>query len=265
MDTDTATTPPRRPRSTLWMIGIAFVAGLLVMVWALARWEGGRAWLLGDPKPSPTTIIAQPRVASAGTLPSVETDPRLALLEARVAQLEAGGLRNAGNGGQGEALLSAFAARRALERGLALGTVEGLLSRHFGATQPRAVATVIAAARQPATLQTLRQELIALSPALAAAPGGNGWWQATRSSIGNLFVVRERGAPPRDPQDRIAFALRQIDAGRVDLALNEVARLPNRPAAARWMASARRYLEANRALDLLEAAAITTQQPARKP
>ena len=42
----------------------------------------------------------------------------------------------------------------------------------------------------------------------------------------------------------------------MDQALAEVARLPNRDLAADWMAEAKRHVEAYRALDLLEAAAI---------
>jgi hypothetical protein len=51
-------------------------------------------------------------------------------------------------------------------------------------------------------------------------------------------------------------ALRYIDASRVGAALAEVERMPDRAAADRWMQYARRYLEARRALDLIETAAI---------
>ena len=51
-------------------------------------------------------------------------------------------------------------------------------------------------------------------------------------------------------------ALRYIDAGRVGPALAEVEKMPGRAAADRWMQFARRYIEARRALDLIETAAI---------
>ena len=70
--------------------------------------------------------------------------------------------------------------------------------------------------------------------------------------------MRQAGTVPVDPQSRIDRASRMVDEGRVDLALAEVARLPNRNKARDWMAMARRYAEAHRALDLLEAAAITS-------
>jgi len=267
MEPETAiTTPttrnPRSLRSTLWIVGAAFVAGLAMMGWGLSNWDAGRNWLAGSPAPRPAPVIAYtPPIASTPALSLADPAQRMALLEARVAQLEASGVEG-GNAGSGraEALLSAFAARRALERGLALGYVEGLLSQHFGQSQPRAVATVIAAARQPATLEDLRRDLAALTPALGASPPDQGWWEATTSTLGGLFQVREQGETPPDPKARVALAEGQIAAGRVDLALAEVARLPTRDAAAQWMAAARRYIEANRALDILEAAAITAQQ-----
>ena len=82
------------------------------------------------------------------------------------------------------------------------------------------------------------------------------WWAKTKAAFGSLFVLRQSGAPSPVPVDRLARAKQFIDIGRVDSALAEISRMPGRDKAADWMAQARRYLEANRALDLLEAAAI---------
>lgn len=268
MTTETAApaSPPRRSlRRLLLLVAIAFVAGLSVMVWALSQWDTGRAWLFGEAAPQPIPPIsyrAQPVAAPALARPVLEPDERMALLEARLSRMEARGF-SSGDNARAEGLLIAFAARRALDRGLQLGYLEGLLTEHFGVSQPRAVAIVIAASRQPATREQISAQLAALAPSLDSASGDRGWWQSARESMSGLFVVREKGEVPPDPQSRIAAAQRQVDAGRVDLALAEVARLPDHSKTAGWMDMARRHIEAHRALDLLEAAAITADKPVR--
>jgi hypothetical protein len=72
-----------------------------------------------------------------------------------------------------------------------------------------------------------------------------------------MFIVRNATTPSPSLDDRLSRARRALDGGQVDTALAEVARLPSRAAATDWMAAARRYIEAHRALDILEAAALT--------
>ena len=55
--------------------------------------------------------------------------------------------RAAGSAGRADALLVAFAARRAIDRGVALGYLETLLVERFGPTHQRAVATIVTASR----------------------------------------------------------------------------------------------------------------------
>lgn len=247
------------------LIAVAFVAGLSVMVWALSQWDAGRVWLFGQPTPQgvpPIAYTAPTVLPPVVVSPQLPQDERMAMLEARMSRIEARGF-STGDNARAEGLLIAFAARRALERGIQLGYLEGLLTEHFGESQPRAVATIIAAARQPTTRERIATQLEALAPALGSAPPDQGWWASTRQTLGGLFVVREQGEAPPDPQSRVALAQRHIDGGRVDLALAEIARLPNRNQAVAWMDMSRRYIEAHRALDLLEAAAITIDRPGR--
>jgi hypothetical protein len=58
------------------------------------------------------------------------------------------------------------------------------------------------------------------------------------------------------PERRLARAKRLLEAGRADAALAEVSRMPGRASGGKWMEQARRYIEARRALDLIETAAI---------
>ena len=269
-DTSAASQLPRKPRSLrslLLVLGIAFVAGIGTMGWGLSRWEGARHWLFG-PADTQTPALAYKAPVAISAIPALavatpDLASRMAAIEARMAHVEAlGGTAETGSA-RAEALLVTFAARRAIDRGLGLGYVEGLLTQRFGATQPRAVGTIIAAARQPATLDQLRAGLDAVAPELVRAAPDQGWWAGMKQGLSGVFVVRKSGTASPDPAARTLRAAQLVDGGRVDLALIEVARLPNRDRAAAWIIMARRYVEAHRALDLLEAAAITSTDRAR--
>jgi len=211
--------------------------------------------------PGPKAVQLPAPIVSAPDL-----NARIADVEARLARVEAAGAAaGGGNSTRAEALLVSFAARRAIDRGLGLGYVEGLLTQRFGATQPRAVASVIAAARQPVTLEQLRGTLDAIAPELAGNEPDEDWWAEFKHGLSGVFVVRQAGTIAADPQSRIDRASRMVEQGRVDLALAEIARLPNRNKAGDWMVMARRYVESHRALDLLEAAAITSAERPEPP
>lgn len=252
------------------ILGIAFIAGVAAMGWGLSRWDGARHWLFGNAaaEKQPVTAYAlAPRIVPAPALSQGASDlvTRMAAIEGRVARVEAAGAAGGGNSMRAEALLVSFAARRAIDRGLGLGYVEGLLSQRFGATQPRAVATIIAAARQPATLEQLRAGLDTARPDLVGGGPNEDWWAGLKRGVSSVFVVRQAGTDSADPAARLAHAEGLVEIGRVDQALADVARLPNRDKAASWMTMARRYVEAHRALDLLEAAAITSADRAPTP
>src|SRR3546814_8273346 len=71
-----------------------------------------------------------------------------------------------GNATRAEGLLIAFAARRALDRGLSLGYPEAQLRLRFGDDQPNAVKTIIDNARDQITLEQLRSGLDDMAPQL---------------------------------------------------------------------------------------------------
>ena len=239
---------------------IAFLAGLAAMAWLLAQWPQG-ARLLGlvpPPRPRPVTVVQAP--------PPVPISPadmpgRIAALEARLARVDQASRAAVGNADRAEGLLVAFAARRALDRGVALGYIEGLLRDRFAERQRPAVATVITAARQPVTLERLQQGLAELGPALTAAPANDGFWAALRRELGALVTIRREGSTSTVPDQRLARARDRLEAGQVDVALAEVLRLPGQARAASWIVEARRYVAARRALDAIETAALL--DPAR--
>ena len=76
-------------------------------------------------------------------------------LERALARVENATQRAEGFAGRADALVVAFAARRAIDRGVALGYLEPLLIGRFGAQHQQAVATIITASRQPVRLDDL--------------------------------------------------------------------------------------------------------------
>ena len=106
------------------------------------------------------------------------------------------------------------------------------------------------------TLDQLSTQLDVLAPDLSADEADASGWTRVKQELSNLFVVRRESAPSRQPEDRIARAKLLLNTGRIDRAIEEVQRLPNADAAQDWIANARRYASAQRALDLIETAAM---------
>ena len=279
---DTQVDPARRRPLLAWLVlpGIAFLLGLAAMGYVLARWDTA-ARLVGvarDQPPaepvaaSPEPLAGQP-AAPAAAPERIVIDPeitrRVAELERRVGQVGTEARAAVGNADRAEGLLVAFAARRALDRGVALGFLEALLRQRFGETQPQAVGTIIMAAREPVTLQELQDGLQQAAPQLAGAPPDQDWWGAFKAELGSLITVRREGTPSTEPAERLRRATRRLEAGQVDVALAEVLRLPGRDHAQAWIQDARRYVSARRALDTIETAALleprTLPAPAAAP
>jgi hypothetical protein len=275
---------PARPLRTALIVALlAFLVGLALMAWALTQWEPMKRFVAGnEPVPvavqpaanRPLIAATQSGMMAAEAPPPVAAtvgqataiDSRIADLEGRMARIDLRAAAAAGNAERAEGLLIAFAARRALDRGVALGYIEGELRDRFGTTQPRAVAAIITGAQQPVTVEALHQGLEAIAPDLVGGGASEGWWDATRRTIGSLIVVRKQGTESPAADDRVQRAQLRLEGGQVEIALAEIARLPAREKAADWMAKARRYIEAHRALDIIEAAALTdTPNPAATP
>lgn len=204
-------------------------------------------------------IRTMPRPASAPPIvlpPSIETANAIADLREKVDDIETQARAATGDASRAEGLLVAFAARRALDRGLELGYIEALLRQRFGATQPAAVATILSAARRPVTLADLQNGLDTLAPLLAGDAAKADWWTALKREVAGMVTIRRADQPSTVPADRVARAERLLEAGQVDGALAEVLRLPARDAATQWIAAARRYLAGRGALDRVETAAL---------
>lgn len=213
-------------------------------------------------------LAAQP-IAAAPPLTAAESGAiaaRVGLLEERLARITLAAESASGNAARAEALLIAFAARRAVERGFPLGSMEAQLRLRFGESQPNAVNSILSASANPLTTEQLRQELENLR-SLLVIDAQAGWLTRIGNSLSALVVVRPADEPSSRPNRRFERALQAIDNGRVDEAINEVEAMPGRadPLVVAWLTRARRFNDARRALDLIETAAILEPGANREP
>lgn len=270
------TAKPKRPLWTLLVLPlVAFLAGIAAMGWLLANWGTAATFLGVVPAPPPAAAepVQPPSMAverqpiAADEAPAdapagerlvidPETTRRVNRLEERLALLDLQSRAAVGNADRAEGLLVAFAARRAIDRGVALGYIETLLRQRFAATEPQAVATVLTVARQPVTVQSLQKEFQEVAPNLSGGGQGQNWWAAFKTEMAGLVTIRRENTPSTQPAERVRRAGQSLQSGQVEVALLEVLRLPGHARAERWIANARRYVAAHRALDRLESAAL---------
>ena len=252
------TRPPTSWTARLAWALLLLVAGAALAIWGLSRWEAGaRFFGVSPPLPPP----AAPRLTAPLLIqaPPARADvERVAALEARLGLLERQTLSVQGSAGRADALVIAFAARRAIERGVALGYLEPLLVERFGASHQAAVATVVTASRNPVTQAELIADFDRLGPVLRGSGPDEGWWASTRRELGTLVSIRRNDSPSPRPAARFDRARARLESGEFDAALAETMRLPGaaRPEAQGWIARARRLIAAKRALDAIESAAL---------
>jgi len=253
---------PKRARgwtaSLAWVL-LLLIAGAALATWGLSRWESAARFLGVAPPPSPPVAIRTVPQASPGAqalLADAAAASRIAELEARLRAVESASRQAAGSVGRADALLVAFASRRAIDRGVPLGYLEGLLADRFGEQNPRAVAAIITASRDPVTLEQLTADYEQLEPVLRRGAPDESLWQGFKREIGSLVAVRRANSPSGKPQARYERALAKLHNGHVDAALAETMRLPGAPRAEEWVSRARRYVVAHRALDEVESAAL---------
>lgn len=258
---------------------IAFIAGVAAMGWLLTRSGTAAAFLGVAPAPPaaaetavPPVAVERESVAEAPDSPpgerlviDPETTRRVNRLEERLALLDLQSRAAVGNADRAEGLLVAFAARRAIDRGVTLGYIETLLRQRFAATEPQAVATVLTVARQPVTVQSLQKSFQEVAPHLSGGGQGQSWWGAFKTEMASLVTIRRENTPSTQPSERLRRAAQSLEAAQVEVALLEVLRLPGHERAEKWIADARRYVAAHRALDRLESAALLEPRGAVPP
>lgn len=212
-----------------------------------------------DTSPTPTPSATASQAAQEAVERVAEQqgglDQRLAAAEQRLARLDLQAEAAAGNAARAEGLLIAFATRRALEKGAELGYLSDQLRLRFGDALPNAVDTIIRTSRDPVTLDQLIARLEGLAPSLTE-PSGQTGFARFGEELSQLFVVRRESAPSPQPQRRLERARLFLESGRTESAIAEVRNLPGVESAEGWIRDAERYAAAQRALDLIETAAV---------
>ena len=257
-DFQTATATPRRGftfKHIILLILCAFVGGAIV------------AYVIADQygflTPSDAPVAAESSTGAAGNVAATDADaiaqpvtdqmvpsyPSLNMLSPEVARADG--------------LLLIYAVRGAIDKGAPLGALAEQLRLRFGATQPQSVSAVLSAGQAPVTADTLKTELRGLAPVLLTGNRDDSTWATVKRELSELFVLRKENGPSLAPNERLIRAEALVDAGKLDLAADEITALPGASIAQSWMARAKRFSDARKALDRLEQVAIL--QPVAVP
>ncbi|QIL01576.1 hypothetical protein G7078_01410 [Sphingomonas sinipercae] len=244
---------------------VLILLGAAAATWGLARYQPAARLLGVTPSTPPAMaprqqLIAVPQVVAT---PPAGVEAQVAELRSRLERVENAATEAQGSAGRADALVVIFAARRAIDRGVALGYLEPLLVERFGVRHPQAVATIVTGSRSPVRLGDLVAQYGGLERQLTGSNSQDGGWERLKREFGSLVQVRRSDEPSSRPQARAARAAASLRAGEVDAALAETMRLPGARNAGGWIASARQYVAVHRALDELESAALLgNEQPA---
>lgn len=247
---------------------VLILGGAGAAVWGLAHYQpAARVLGIAAPaQPVPLTarpVTVNPPAAAAPAPGRSDEDARIAAIEQRLSQVESETEKAQGSAGRADALVIVFAARRAIDRGIALGYLENLLTERFGGQYQAAVATIVTASRQPVRLNDLINQYEALGPDLRRGGPQDNWWTDLKRELGSVVEVHRADQPAANADARYKRALQRLQAGDVNQALAETMRLPGAARAGAWVANARRYSAAHNALDQIESAALLAPPPAR--
>ena len=103
---------------------------------------------------------------------------------------------------------------------------------------------------------TLRVRLDALGGQLEELPDEASLFARIQAQASRLFAIRTEDTPSPVAQDRLARARAALANGQVERAISEVRQLPGAPLAQNWLRQAQAYADAQRALEVLEAASV---------
>ena len=191
---------------------VLIIAGAAAATWGLAHSQAAARFLGILPVQHPVMLTPKPVVMNSQAQPGPPVPPqaqgeiqdaRLADLENRVARVESATAHAEGSAGRADALVIAFAARRAVDREVALGYLENLLVDRFGEQHRAAVAQVITGSHQPVRLADLVAEYDASGPELRRGGPQDSWWTNFRRELGSLVEIHSAQHPATNPEARL--------------------------------------------------------------
>lgn len=240
---------------------VLILVGAAAATWGLARSEPAARFLGVVPAQqavplTPKPVVMNPQPTAQAPVQDPAAEQRVASLESRLAAVENATARAEGSAGRADALVVAFAARRAIDRGVALGYLESLLVDRFGGNHRAAVSTIITASHQPVRLDELISTYDTLGPELRRGGPQDSWWTNFKRELGSIVELHSATRPADNPEARYERARQRLASANVDQALAETMRLPGASRASDWIGKARRYIAVHRALDEIESAAL---------
>ena len=245
---------------TRLLLAIALLlAGAAGAAWALARYDQAARFLGIGPSQVQTRaapLALAPPQQAAPQAGADDGSQEMTQIENRLTRVESTAERVEGSAGRADALLVAFAARRAVDRGVALGYLEPLLLDRFGGTHARSVATIITGSHSPVRLNDLTKQYRELGPVLRSSASKEGWVSQFQRELGSLVQIRRADRPSTQPDARYLRALSALENGEVEVALAETMRLPGANNVQPWVRQARQYVAVHRALDEIESGAL---------
>ncbi len=257
-DFQTATATSRRGftfKHIMLLILVAFVGGAIV------------AYVIADKygflTPSDVPVAAESSTGAAGNVATTDANAIAQPVTDQMVPTFPSPNMLSPEAARADGLLLIYAVRRAIDKGAPLGALAEQLRLRFGATQPQSVAAVLSAGQAPVTIDALKTELRGLAPVLLTGNRDDSTWATVKRELSELFVLRKENGPSLAPNERLIRAEALVDAGKLDLAAEEVAALPGASIAQSWMARAKRFSDARKALDRLEQVAIL--QPVAVP
>lgn len=167
---------------------------------------------------------------------------------------------------QAQGALTLILARRAIDAGRPLATLDQPLRQAFEARFPAAVQAVSALGAQPVTVAILRRDLLALRPRLISTttiPVGRDWLSTLGDRLAGLVSsapAHPAAAPTGEPAD---VALQALDRGDIAAAALNLRRLPQ-PRLGQvggWLAAADRWRAGQDGLATLETAVAAAPRP----
>ncbi len=266
---DELTPPTQAPSSSVRGLVIfaivCFAIGIAAMFWLLTEWTPARNFVLGMPPAPPAVTAPAERPAPPPVAPAPEAsatpEEHMAKIEEKLAIIDQQADSASNDASRAERMMIAFAARRAIERGAALGYLEGALMRQFGGADANAVSTIIKGARAPVTLEQLEEGLDAAHAKMIAVAPDAGWFSRIWQDIGSLAVIKREGDGRLTPDQHYDRARRALERDRVEVAIREVEALPGQAEAKPWLDRARRYVQVRKSLDRLEAVTLSVSRP----
>jgi len=181
---------------------------------------------------------------------------RVETLDNRLSRINVQAQKVSGNTNRTEAMLIAFAARRAIDSGSPLGYIENELRAKFANSNAEDVKAIIEAGKSPVRLSVLQNQLDISSDALLSANADNSSWDLFKKEMRELIVIRKSGSQPPQPERRLARIKTALANRDINTAVAEMERMPGAAKAQGWINLAVRYMRVQNALDAIEKTAI---------